>query len=131
MNDALGSNQSRARRSPHLRFLVGLGASLLAWQLLPEVPQEQKLRLQLGAGSGAVRSLATRWHNDKHRTSGGFKLHYADGAPKRVNHALRLRNGDYVFAFEATDLDGDRISVQRRVTLQGTPVTLHLEPLVQ
>lgn len=109
---------------------MGMAAAALLWQALPKVPRDQPLLLKLGRNSRKVKTLNVSFQSESLRTTGGFELHFPQGAPPIISHSLRVLEGRYQFEIQAVKRTGERTALQRRVTLTGTTATLRLEPLI-
>jgi hypothetical protein len=110
------------------RVTLLAGALAVVLVLLPAVPREQVLLLQVGAGASAVEASFTAEGDATPQST--LRLHFPSGSPARVRHVLSLRNGRYlVRATVERGPSGSRTetSYERRVTLEGGKTVLFLE----
>jgi hypothetical protein len=120
-------------RSAYKRILVAAGIAVLGWQLLPHVPHEQTVIFALGGGAGRVSQLEVLWQAEGQDHEGRLVLNFPAPAPERLVRQFRLANGEYEFRVAARlrSEKGERTEATRRVTLEGSTVTLRLEELTQ
>lgn len=112
------------RRIGSLVFLaVGLA---IAFLLSNQAPQEQHVRVVLGAGAPEVTAVTLAYTSEGGDTANETSFAYAKGqAPRVVAHEPRLPHGDYQLRVEVRAASGPDAgteihrSVERRVTLKG------------
>ena len=123
--------ESPARRSIMLRVLFGVGATTLAWLLLPAVPHDQVVELELGKNASSVSRLDVHWEKEDGSHEGNVALNFPAPTPERVVRQFRMTDGDYAFRITAVHRDAtqSRTEVVRRVTLDGNNITLRLDEL--
>lgn len=127
------------RRSPLVRILIGALIALLIWALLPQLPRDQTVILALGPESERLSQLNLHWETAEGESSehtGSLTLNFpppgaGQPTPERIVRQFRLIHGEYVFQVSGVrrDAPARRTEVTRRVTLDGTTVTLRLEEL--
>jgi hypothetical protein len=78
------------------RASVVVGVALAASAVLPEIPKENLIRLQLKQASGPISRVDLTWTRVGTNTpAGGVSLRFREKAPKLVEHSVLLREGDY------------------------------------
>ncbi len=130
-----GSERDRgaAPRSAYLRILVVAAVGATLWFLMPGVPHDQTVIFALGANAGRLEQLEVSWEAAHSEHIGGLTLNFEQTAPERVARQLRLPNGEYWFRARAQHRSerAERTEVVRRVTLDGSTLTLRLEELTE
>jgi hypothetical protein len=107
----------RRRRITSLAFLA-VGA-LVAWYLGTQGPQEQHLRVVLGAAAPDVTAVGLQYISKDGDVARETRFVYPQGgAPRVVAHEPQLPNGEYRLQIDVDARDGRR-AVQRQVTLGG------------
>lgn len=123
--------ESPWRRSRYWKLLAGgLAAALVAW-LLPQLPHDQTVVFELGAGAASVSQLDVHWQAEDGDDEGNVTLNFPAPTPGRVVRQLRMKDGRYAFRITAKHRDAirNRTEVVRRVTLDGNSLTLNLDEL--
>lgn len=121
------------RRSLLLRLLiVPVVAGAVFW-LFPGAPHDQTLIFSLGRGPAPIVRLDVTWESTAGGHEGGFTLNFPDAAPERVVRQVRLADGEYAFHVSARRRGAtpERTELTRRVTLNGSTLTLRLEELTE
>lgn len=82
-----------------LRVALGVGVALAVWVLLPGVPREQTLILDLGRCAAEIEELSLRWGTPDDPRAGGATLRFdaeAGGrrAPQKLVRRLRRADGE-------------------------------------
>lgn len=117
------------RRLARVLLIAGVGIALA--RFLPSLPRDQSLVFSIGADRSRVRALEATWTREGETEAlGGVELRFADAAPSRIRHRVRLPNGRYEVAVElATEDDGGlaHTSTTRRVTLEGGETVIRLD----
>lgn len=109
--------RSPRRRITSLAFLAFGG--LVAWYLGTQGPQEQHVRVVLGAAAPDVTEVGLLYYSKDGDMARETRFVYPrGGAPRVVSHEPQLSNGEYRLQIEVDARDGRR-AVQRQVTLGG------------
>ncbi len=116
---ALPPTSPRRRSIARLAFLVfGL---LVALYLGTQGPQEQHVRVVLGAGAPEVTNVELQYIAKDGEDVPVREAHFSypkGSAPRVVSHEPHLPNGEYRLQIDLDTIDGRR-AVQRQVTLGG------------
>jgi hypothetical protein len=127
------SDRGAAPRSAYLRILVVAAVAAALWFLMPGVPLDQTVIFALGPHAGRLERLEVSWEATQSEHIGGLTLNFEQAVPERLPRKLRLPNGEYWFRARAQHRNErvERTEVVRRVTLDGSTLTLRLEELTE
>jgi hypothetical protein len=116
--------------------LLAAGIALAVTQLIPALPSNHDLSIDLPTGPGVVRRLDLTWSrigDEGH--AGGVRLAVPATSTKTVHHTLRAPDGPYEIELVVQRrLDEGTLSEtshHRRVTLGGGQTRIVLEPKPQ
>ncbi|WP_394849829.1 hypothetical protein LZC95_20530 [Pendulispora brunnea] len=115
----------RLGRRSGLIILFGLILVVVGIVLAPKLPHDQTVHIVLGSGAGRVSQLQVRYYGPlPDEEPGGYfareaTFRYGQGviAPRIVDHAPRLADGDYVVEI-AVSTDAGNNTVSRQVHLE-------------
>jgi hypothetical protein len=119
-----------ASSSQRRLFPLGIAAAGIAVYLFlsSRAPTDQAIRIILGDAAPQVTEVDMHYVaasgspgvSPAEEAARGVTFHYAPGAaPRIVSHEPRLATGEYVVEMEFVLASDHRVSVERRVTLQG------------
>ena len=78
------------------RAALVIGIVVAGGTLLPEIPRENQIRLQLEQAEGPVSRVDLTWTRvGAEAPAGGVSLRFPEKAPKLIEHSVSLREGDY------------------------------------
>ena len=107
------------RRRPLSRFIFLVFGLLVAFYLGTKRPQEQHVRVVLGAAASDVTMVDLQYVATDGDVAREAHFTYPKGAaPRVVAHEPELPNGEYRLQIDLDTIDGRR-AIQRQVTLGG------------
>lgn len=116
---APGIGRSTRRRQPVARLAFLAFGLLVALYFGKQGPQEQHVRVVLGASAPNVTTIDLQYISSDGNVVRQAHFNYPNRtAPRVVAHEPQLSNGDYRLQIDLDTHDGRR-SVQRQVTLGG------------
>lgn len=119
------SSGLRLGRRAGLLVLFGLILVIVGLTLSPKLPRDQTVHIVLGSEAGRVNQLQVRYYGPlPEEEPGGYfareaTFRYGQGviAPRIVDHAPRLADGDYVVEISvSTDVGSNTVSRQVHLT---------------
>ena len=135
-----GATEPYARgRSLAIRLPLLIAAVIVAVTISRHWPVDQEVHVVLGDVAPQVQELRIRYADPAERRDDWLRevsFHYGSGhAPRVVDHAPRLANGDYDVEIEiglaATASAKASVTVTRRLKLEGHPVSVDVSAAVR
>lgn len=114
-----------AKRRLTARLLLFGGLAFGLTRMLPEVPREQPLLLELSGDVELDRVEVELIRDGETEPRRGFTLPVA-GSRRKLRHLVELPHGDYTLEARVTDKKGQQTQISRRIVLDGNEIRVKI-----